>query len=405
MTKGAVLILKSLSLDVNVLDALSQKNEKHIDVAKKLILLSIISCFVNFWLARGVIVVSVLMFFTLPGINKVAFAHKGSLMAFPFCVIGFIVSLCYGNIYGIVSYPMFFAIMYFCLVARSIMTETFLEQMLDVMCLGGCIASGIAIIEQLVNIKHGVIRATAGFPNPNFLGAALMVSVMVSVYKVAAGNKNTRFYIITGAINGLGILLCGSMSLWVVMAISGGILFALNKNRGLLMLLGGVIVLGALALIIKPTLISRLSELSATIGNRVKIWDFAWENIKSAPIFGRGFFTYKHMYYKLLPVRPDLYKASLSHNLLLDSVHCHGIVGTCMVLSWIAIYFKDFFSCRKKLKNSNQSMTYNSFVLALCIGVLIYGLIDTTFVWVQSGTLLLLIMGGIGSDENKFRTN
>lgn len=342
---------------------------------------------------------SVIVFFFLPGVNRVAFIHSGSLLIFPFVIIGSIVSLCYGNIYGIGSYPMFFAIMYFCFTARAIMTKEFFEKMLDTMCVGGCLATLIALA-----LDNNLPRAQAGFPNPNFLGAALMISVLACIYKVVSKTPQTYIYIVYGAINALGIILCGSMSIWVIIGIAATVLFLINKNTNLFIALVCAIVVVTLALVFKPEFFSRLDEVGVTTQNRINIWSFALQNIKDAPILGRGFFSYRYLLEMFLPTNPDIQRASLAHNILIDSVLCHGIVGTGTLLTYVIYYFKDMAICRKKLKQNKQKRTLNSFVIAVCVAVAVYGLIDTTFIWVQSGTLLLLITSGLGADENKIRT-
>ena len=176
------------------------------------------------------IVATVLCFFFLPGVNRFVFCRKSSFIPLLFSVIGFVVSLCYGSIYGITSYPMFFGIMCFCAVARGIATREFFEKILDAICVGGCLATGISVAEKISYIPNYSIRVQAGFPNPNFLGAALMVAVFVCIYKVANKVGKAYVYVIIAAVNGVGILLCGSMSLWAVMAVGSIILFVLNKN-------------------------------------------------------------------------------------------------------------------------------------------------------------------------------
>lgn len=403
---GGGIISRSLSIEREVSGVLSDDNKKYIEIAKKLILLSVLSCFIYFWVARVAIVASVLTFFFLPGVKKSVFLHKSSYLLLLFAVLGTIVSLCYVNIYGIVSYPMFFAIMCFCAVARAIATREFFEKILDTMCIGGCIATAIAIVEKILYIPNFSIRVQAGFPNPNFLGAALMVVVFVCIYKVVNKAKNTWVYCTVAVVNAVGILLCGSMSLWVVMAIGAAVLFVLNKNNKMLIALLGAITVVILALFFVPQIFTRLDEVSLTTQNRINIWSFAIENIKTAPIFGRGFFSYKYLYNQVSATRPEIMQVSLAHNLLLDSVLCHGVVGTGILVTYLGIYFKNLINCRKILKANNQSRTLNSFIIAVCIAIICYGFIDTTFIWVQSGGVLLLIMiAGLGADENEIKAN
>ncbi len=401
---GGGIIPNSLSIEKEVSNILSDKNNKYIALAQKLIFLSVFSCFTYQWVARVIIVATVLTFMFLPGIRKIVFSKKSSFVVLAFSVLGWIVSLCYVNINGIVAYPMFFAIMYFCIVVRDIMTRAFFEKMLDVMCAGGCFASFVAAIEKILHIPNYSIRVQAGFPNPNFLGAALMIAVFVCIYKVANDAKKPIVYFVIAVINAGGILLCGSMSLWVVMAIGSIILFVMNKNTRMLIALLSAMAIVILALFLVPQIFTRLDEVSLTTQNRLDIWAFTIENIKTAPIFGRGFYAYKHLYGQMIATRPELIQVSLAHNLVLDSLLCHGIVGSGVIWSYIILYFKDLISCRKKLKANGQSRTLNSFIIAVCIAILLYGIIDTTFVWVQSGLPLLMILSGLGADENKLKS-
>lgn len=298
---------------------------------------------------------------------------------------------------------MFFAIMYFCLVVRAVVTKDFFEKILDVICIGGCTAALVAVALEIKDYASNMVRAKAGFPNPNFLGAALMIVVFVCIYKVISNEHNLYLYFIAAAISGFGIILCGSMSIWVILAIGAAVFFLLNKNNNFLIALSCAVAFAVLVLIFKPDIFTRLGEISLTIKNRVNIWSFAVENIKTAPVFGRGFFSYRYLLELFLPTRPDIQPASLAHNILLDSLLCHGIVGTGMLFTYITFYFKDMANCRKTLKAKKQSRTLNNFIIAVCVAVAIYGFIDTTFIWVQGGTLLMVLTSGLGADENTIR--
>lgn len=361
-------------------------------------MLSVLSCFIHFWVARVLIILTVLVSFLIPGINMVLFARKSNLIILLFCIIGWTVSWCYGNLYGLVSYPMFYAIMYFSFIVRALANRDFFEKLLNVMCVGGCVATTVALL-----LESRDVRAQAGFPNPNFLGAALMLVVMVCVYKVVNNAPKMQIYFVVAAVSAFGIILCGSMSLWVIMAIGSAVFFLINKNRNMLIALACMVSVVIMALILRPELFTRLGEVVITTQNRVQIWQFSWENIKTAPIFGRGFFSYRYLLERALATRPDIYRASLAHNIMIDSVLCHGIVGTGLWLSYIVCFFKDLSNCRKKLKAKKRNRTLNSFIVAMCVAIAAYGIIDTTFVWVQGGTLLLVILSGIGVDENRVK--
>ena len=134
-------------------------------------------------------------------------------------------------------------------------------------------------------------------------------------------------------------------------------LFVLNKNTKLLITLLSAIIIVLLAVRYVPQIFTRLDEVSLTTQNRLNIWAFAIENIKSAPIFGRGFFSYKFLYNQVAATRPEVIQVSLAHNFVLDSLLCHGIVGTGIILSYLGVCVKDIVLCRKKLNTNNKPTT------------------------------------------------
>ena len=155
-------------------------------------------------------------------------------------------------------------------------------------------------------------------------------------------------------------------------------------------------------IILVPQLIPRLNELSATMDNRVKIWQFSLENLKDAPIFGKGFFSYKHLY-NLHSQTQDVYKAALAHNLLLDCMLSHGIVGTLLVGGYIVQYLQTLLTCHDGLKKHNHPYVITTFIVAVSVAIASHGIIDTTIVWVQTGMIFLLITSGVGVDEHELK--
>ena len=95
---GGGIIPNSLSIEKEASSVIYNQDNKHIALAQKLILLSVFSCFTYQWVARVIIVATVLTFMFLPGIRKIVFSKKSSFVVLAFSVLGWIVSLCYVNI-------------------------------------------------------------------------------------------------------------------------------------------------------------------------------------------------------------------------------------------------------------------------------------------------------------------
>ena len=156
--------------------------------------------------------------------------------------------------------------------------------------------------------------------------------------------------------------------------------------------------IGIAAILLIPNMIHRLDELSATIDNRLQIWDFAIKQFKTSPIFGRGFYTYKLMYNRLKDTEV-IYPAAMSHSVILDGFLCHGVVGVSIITTAVVRFYTSLFETRKQLKIEGEDRSISGFILAVGIAVSLYGLMDTTFVWVQTGMILLFFTAGLGVED------
>ena len=105
----------------------------------------------------------------------------------------------------------------------------------------------------------------------------------------------------------------------------------------------------------------------------------------------------------LSPSDPTIYKASLCHNIIIDSMLCHGIVGTALILSYIVQYTRDIFACRKALTLKNEDYIIIKFIVSVAAAIFCYGMIDTTMIWVQTGMIVLFIGAGLGVEERKLK--
>lgn len=382
--------------------AVFQRN-RNARLAKLLILLCAISCFTYFNAARAVICVSAVLFCILPGTRSKIFVHRGSLIISLFVLITSVVALCYGNKLGFLCALSFLAMMTVSFVTRSIATKRFYEQLLDCIIIGGCLATLGSIIERIVHYDVPGYRCTVLYPNPNFFGIGVTLVVLICAYKAIGRAKHSYIYYIAAVFNAVGIYLCGSMSLWVIAAIGIVIFLIISHEYKLLAVFIGLGVLVLITIILIPQFLPRINEMGDTTDNRITIWNFAIKHIKDTPIFGRGFFAYKHLYNQLSSTDPTIYKASLCHNIVIDSLLCHGIVGTALIFAYLTQYIRDIFACHTVLKSKEQDYTIIKFIVSVAAAVACYGMIDTTVVWVQTGMIILFIASGIGVEERKVK--
>ncbi|MBE6739805.1 MAG: O-antigen ligase family protein [Ruminococcaceae bacterium] len=376
---------------------------KYANIAHILIFLCAFSCFTYYNLARALIYATALIFIILPGTRDKVFIHKGSLIIDVFILITFIVALVNKNYLGALCALSFFAMTVVAFVSRGIATKRFYEKLLDVIILGGCTATLIGIVEKLINFNIPSYRCTGFYPNPNFFGLGATLTILICAYKAVNKTKRVYLYYLAAIFNAVGIALCGSMSLWLVAALGIVILLTISHEYKLLAVFALICVTVLVIIVLVPQFLPRIDEMGATTDNRVLIWNFAIKHIKEKPVFGHGFFGYKHLYDIFSQPDPTIYKASLCHNIIIDSLLCHGILGTVLIIAFTVRYIGDLFYCHTRLKNQKEKYTIIKFIVAVLASIFCYGMIDTTMIWVQTGMIILFIASGIGVEERKIK--
>lgn len=330
--------------------------------------------------------------------RKSLLKYKGSALAFVFLTVTALVALFNGNFLGFRRTCVFVAMLGISAVARSIMTRPFFEKLLDTVVIGGLMATIHSVIEFIVNRNMPNYRSQAFFTNPNFFGTALTFCILICAFKAATNAKRVWLYYCAAVILALGLYISGSMSLWLVALIGILLMLIFLKNYKLLAIFCLIVAIGIAAILLIPNMIHRLDELSATIDNRLQIWDFAIKQFKTSPIFGRGFYTYKLMYNRLKDTEV-IYPAAMSHSVILDGFLCHGVVGVSIITTAVVRFYTSLFETRKQLKIEGEDRSISGFILAVGIAVSLYGLMDTTFVWVQTGMILLFFTAGLGVED------
>ena len=160
----------------------------------------------------------------------------------------------------------------------------------------------------------------------------------------------------------------------------------------ILLLLAGT---ACIVLYCVPELLPRIQDSNITTDNRVVIWRTSLQAIAKSPIFGRGFLTYYHIYSDF----PGSYPTTHAHNILLEPILSFGIVGTALMLIPLIYYYRRVILCR----NAQNKLNATSLILALSCALVIHGTTDLTFMWIQTGLLYCLIMGGVGIEERMLK--
>lgn len=382
------------------LPALKTPQHTAFKILYAVILTSAVCLFLPYPVVSALLIAGAGFILLTPFLRQKILIYKGSVTAFVFLTVTGTVAAFNGNITGLLRTCVFAAMMIVSIAARSFATRGFFEKTLDFICIGGCGSTVVSIIEYVIHHDDPHYRSQAFFTNPNFFGTALTFVILICAYKAATVTNHAIVYYAVALFNAIGLFLCGSMSLWLVAFV--GILLTLifTKRYRLLAIFLSIAAAAVAVILLVPGMIPRLNELSATVDNRKAIWSFAIENIKDSPIFGRGFYTYKFLYNKLHTVR-EIYPAAMAHSVILDSLLCHGIVGVTLIGITLVQFFRSVFACRKQLKAQNKPSPISGFIIAVSIAVACYGLMDTTFVWVQTGMILMLISSGLGVEERE----
>lgn len=372
-------------------------------LAHRLIYLIALCSFLPIYVSGAVIMIISVSFAILPGTRSKIFDKANSVILTAFILLTGIVALCYGNYTGLLCSGVFASMLIIGAVARSLATKHFFEGLLNCFIVSGVAATVGCIIERVVHKDDPTYRCQGFLMNPNFFGAAIAFVILVCAYKAVTRARALPLYYAAAVFMAISIYLCGSMVLWLVIFIGIFLLLCLSHEYRLLAVFMGVVAMAGIAIVLVPGLIPRLGEISQTTDNRVLIWSFAIEQIKEAPVFGRGFLSYHFLYNQMVAARPELYKAAFSHNLLLESLLSFGIVGTLTIGAYFVTFFKSIFKCHDELKSRNHSYIITTFITSLFIAIACYGLMDTTVINVQTGMMIFLLCSGIGVDERELR--
>ena len=206
-----------------------------------------------------------------------------------------------------------------------------LIQYIDVSGFGAFIASYYAPT-QLRSLLAGR-RVVGTFPNPNEFGAYLIVSltvILVAFFQIKRRNKKV-FYLLSGLLCFVGLILTGSRSALAGFLVSAGVIFVRRFWGGssrdrmqLLLTVGSVAILGILILgsvVPRETLDRMLGLLNpleqTSFLSRLNSWNQAYAAWMESPLFGWG------------PAKFEM--TTIVDNEWLLMLRRYGIVGTLLL--------------------------------------------------------------------------
>lgn len=385
--------------------------KQHINLSKdeNVVFWAAISVFLPYYFS--IVAILILCFYILikTDFRNTVFSHLGSFLIPVFSIYSAIPAIIYKNLLGVVCSVFFLVLMILGYYLRSIMTTELFENTLDLICVTSVFASGIIILEKIIFFKVEWHRCFGDFFNnfytslyfhPNYLGSIMAAVILICAYKVVLRGTDKKYYYAIAALSGVTVFLTESMFAWIEVLVGLSILLLIARRHQLLSIMFIVVAFAAALLYTSPEtfekFLPRILQADGTFDNRVMIWDLTIESIKQTPWFGRGFFTY----YKISLGNPAAYQTTHAHNIFLESLLSFGIIGSIILVVIIFILFYRVVLCKNLLRKS----TITALIFSITAAILIHSIVDMTMLWVQTGLLYCIIMGGIGADEKKINT-
>ena len=324
-----------------------------------------------------------------PATRGKIFVHKGKGIFIVFSVYTLIVAIIKQNFIGAACSLGFFFIIVVSYFVRSVVTEKVFDRCLDLCCYATVPIALCALVERLLSsADHGCLL---WFFNENYFCSIMAACVIICGYKATNHKGPVLRYYICALFGVFAMYLGESMFAFVELFVGIIVLLILKHKHFMLATFLAVVVFGLVMIYFVPDLFPRLAETNITTDRRIRIWDTAMGFIKEEPIFGRGFLSY----YNHAAEHPDVYQTTHAHNFAIEPLLSFGIIGTVMLLVFMWSYYSKVSEC-KELLRTNEAATL---ILTISAAVVAHTTTDLTLLWIQTGLLYALILGGIGIDE------
>lgn len=307
-----------------------------------------------------------------------------------------VISVLYGNWYGMLGGLGFTLALILGIFQYQIMTRDLFEKSLTVACVFSMLGSIYGIFEKIIMIKfpgyYNYERVCSIFFYPNYYGTISATVILICVYKIFTNKENRSLFFIISIFNIINIYLCESMFAWVEVITGTAVLLFLLKRYRILGYLTGLTLLGVfLVLIVNVEIIPRISEASTTLNMRLNIWDQALELIKQAPVFGGGPMSFAYKTMKLGHRIPH------SHNFILEFLLNYGVIGS-LGIGYFSIKYLYHLG---KTWITEERTDGTALIIAVIVAAFAHGLTDNTLMWVQTLPFFGFIIAGYGAYKQK----
>lgn len=319
-----------------------------------------------------------------------------SLFAFVFAGLSVVVSLCYGNLLGVVQTLGLLLILVYYMFYRSVISKRLFVLLIDACCIISIFCFIWALMEYFRIIDHFGYsflelevedaprwRVNSTFFNANFYAAMIEFLVLCCVYKLLYSHTLRRvvFYWAIIIMNLFALYLTGCRAAWPTFVVAIPVMFLLTRHRKSFAFSAALVGCGAGAVLLDPSLLPRSGFLDSFIV-RGRIWRTALQAIRDHLLFGGGPQCYQ-IFYKQYDGR----KASHAHSVYLDPLLSYGIVGCTLFF----IYFWPNIKEIVRLYTRRYDVPLFALIVCFVIAVLVHGVLDHTLNWIQTGMLFFMV--------------
>lgn len=362
-----------------------------LDNPENLIYIAFVSVFLHYVITAAVIISLGIFLVSDEKRRKQCFSHSGKLLFVVFTCFTMLVALYHKNFIGAACSVGFYFIIVIGNYTRSVITEKIFDRCLNICCYVAIPLFLSALVEKVLNSQVPGYTCKLWFFNQNYFCAILATIVLICGYNATSHKGPVLRYYICASFAVAAMYLGKSIFAFIEVFIGLFILLILKRKHLMISVLLFAVVSCLVIVAAVPDIFPRLSEINITTERRIRIWNEAMPFIKENPFFGRGFLSY----YQLAGQNPDIYQTTHTHNFALEFLISFGVIGTVILVLFLWSYYRKVAECKELLRNNNAA----TIILTISSAVLLHMTTDMTLLWIQTGFLYALILGGIGVDE------
>lgn len=369
------------------------------DKNQKLILISVLSLFLPFYMCIAVLV-AVTVYLLLRGrLIEIYKTTPRSYLIHLFTVVSLLASLYYKNYVGalccIALWVMFSVILFY---SQNI-TKDFFEKIIDIMIFLSIFCALYGLFEytqilshftddfELIILNSPENRLNSVFFNANYYAMMIEFFVLMCCYKILKVDNVKRiiYYFAVIALNLFLLYLTGCRSAWPSLGCAILIMLLVEKRYKIFALILFIAFVAFIFLLINPQYFPRTDNIIEYFGVRVDIWEIAIQGIRDNPLFGQGPLTYMHIYQNY---GNGIMYTQHAHSIYLDPILSYGIVGILIIAPYVQKNISALYQCFK----SRKDQTLMALIISVIAVTLIHGILDYTVYFIQTGFVFMMLI-------------